>query len=221
MVAKTGFEDQNLRDIIAEAIDNKNNSDTPIDDAVRKLKILLLATKVDEDWIKAMCETYKKTHRLTIASNGHHLNELEAYEHGLRTAKAIKSVRVEVGSDEIDKIIDAHILGHVDPMIIDNLKTQIKSELYELKTMLRDTFNKNSGIAKELNESNFKLKELQGPPEIKYRHERTGAVYVFVSKGLVQIDGEWQESINYKNPNQIVPFTRTAKDFNAKFTLIQ
>ena len=50
--------------------------------------------RLTDDEIKNMCEIYKRTHRLTIASNGHHSNELAAYEHGLRTSRVFRSVSI-------------------------------------------------------------------------------------------------------------------------------
>lgn len=111
--------------------------------------------RLTDDEITALCEKYKITHRLTIASNGHHYNELKAYEHGLRTTRVFRSISV--------------------PLIV--------------------------GL------------------EPKYRHEKTGGIYTFVSNGLVQIDGTWMDSVNYKD-DKGNPFTRTFIDFHSKFTLI-
>lgn len=53
----------------------------------------------------------------------------------------------------------------------------------------------------------------------KYKHEKTGGIYTFVSNGLVQIDGTWLDSVNYKD-DKGNPFTRTFTDFHSKFTII-
>lgn len=50
--------------------------------------------RLTDDEITALCEKYKRVHRLTVAVNGHHVNEVGAYEHGLKTSRVFRSVSV-------------------------------------------------------------------------------------------------------------------------------
>lgn len=169
---------QELRDIIAEAIDSKSN--TPIDDAVNKINGLISEEKT------MLRDTLNK-------NSGIAKENTILYQANLELRHFAQEM-IREASDLMDFCVDRR---HLDPEddSIDGIKT----------------FNK----AKEdaLNYLHNKI------TEIKYKHEKTGNVYTFVSNGLVSVNGVWEDSISYKNEKGM--FTRTFADFHAKFTLIQ
>ena len=57
--------------------------------------------------------------------------------------------------------------------------------------------------------------------QIKYKHVKSGNVYMFVENGRMQLKGgEWVDSVNYRN-EQGEPFTREKKEFDEKFILLE
>jgi hypothetical protein len=55
---------------------------------------------------------------------------------------------------------------------------------------------------------------------VKYRHIKTGNIYFAVGTGKVKIDGQWIDSMTYRNEAGDL-FTRTLLDFEYKFEMVE